>query len=287
MNKKEDVILVTGATGNQGGATAHELLANGFRVRAMTRNPESAASRNLAQLGAELVKGDLDDEASLRKALAGAWGVYAVQNTWTAGVEGEEKQGKLTAKLAREAGVHHFVYNSVASAHRQTGIPHFENKWRVEETVRGLKFPSYTILRPVFFMENWLSPWFKPAIDQGKITLGVRPGTKLQMVCVKDIGKFGLGAFEKHEQWNGKGIDFAGDEKDMSETAEIFGKVTGKKTTFEPTPIEEVRKFSADFASMVEWFDRVGYNADIQGQEKTYGVRPTSLREWAASALKA
>lgn len=283
MNKKEDVILVTGATGNQGGATAGELLAHGFRVRAMTRNPESDASRSLAQRGAEVIKAELDDEASLKKALAGVWGVYAVQNTWTAGVEGEEKQGKLVAMLAREAGVHHFVYNSVASAHRKTGIPHFDNKWRVEETVRGLGFPSYTILRPVYFMENWLAPWFKPAIEQGKLTLGVRPGTRLQQVCVKDIGKFGLGAFEKHEQWNGKAIDYAGDEKNMSETAEVFSKVIGKKVIFEPTPIEEVRKFSMDFALMVEWFDRVGYDVDIKGQEKTYGIRPTSLQEWAAS----
>ena len=102
--------------------------------------------------------GDLDDEASLRKALAGAWGVFAVQNTWEAGVEKEEEQGKRQARLAREAGVQHYVYSSVGSAHKNTGIPHFDNKWRIEETVRGLNFPSHVVLRPVFFMENLLAP---------------------------------------------------------------------------------------------------------------------------------
>ena len=86
--------------------------------------------------------------------------MFAVQNTWEAGVEGEEEQGKRLATLAKEAGVQHFVYTSVGSADRQTGIPHFENKFRIEETVRSLGFPSYAIIRPIFFMENLPSPWF-------------------------------------------------------------------------------------------------------------------------------
>ena len=153
-------VLVTGATGHQGGAVAGELLSRGFRVRAMTRKPQGENARALSRLGAEIVAADLDDEASLEKALAGMWGAFAIQNTWEAGVEGEEAQGKRFAKAAKKAGIEHFVYTSVASAHRRTGIPHFENKWRIEETVRGLGFPTHVILRPVFFMENWVSPWF-------------------------------------------------------------------------------------------------------------------------------
>ena len=88
------------------------------------------------------------------------WGVFAVQNTWEAGVEKEEEQGKRLAKIARDKGVQHFVYSSVGSAHKKTGIPHFENKFRVEQTVKQLGFPSHVILRPVFFMENLPTPWF-------------------------------------------------------------------------------------------------------------------------------
>ena len=103
----------------------------------MTRNPDGPAAKTLATMGAEVVPGDLDDAASLEHALEGAWGAYALQNTWEAGVEGEEEQGKRFAQLAAQAGIKHFVYASVASADQQTGIPHFDNKWRVEEVGRG------------------------------------------------------------------------------------------------------------------------------------------------------
>jgi nucleoside-diphosphate-sugar epimerase len=144
METGRNLIVVTGATGKQGGATVRELLAKGHKVRAMTRKPDSPAAREIAKLGAEIVAGDLDDAASLERSLSGAWGVFAVQNTQEAGVEREEEQGKRIAEIARRHGVQHYVYSSVASAHRNTGIPHFDNKWRVGEKVRALgsRIPS-------------------------------------------------------------------------------------------------------------------------------------------------
>lgn len=284
MRIGQDLILITGATGQQGGTIARELLAAGHKVRAMTRNPGSDAARALAALGAEVVQGDLNDEASVRRALAGAWGAFGVQNTWEAGVEQEEVQGKAFAKLAREAGVQHFVYASVGSAHRATGIPHFDNKWRVEETIRGLGFPSWFIYRPVFFMENLAGPWFKPGIEQGVLAVGIKPGTKLQMIAVADIGKYGRQAFERHAELNGTAVDIAGDELTMPEAAAILSDVTGKPVTHVQVPIEEVRKASEDFALMLEWFDRVGYDADIAGTAKAWGIEPTPFAKWAAQA---
>jgi uncharacterized protein YbjT (DUF2867 family) len=275
-------VLVTGATGQQGGAVARELLAAaGYRVRAMTRKPESEKARRLVDLGAKVVAGDLNDEASLRKAMEGAWGVFAVQNTWEAGVEGEEEQGKRQARVARDAGVQHYVYTSVGSAHRKTGIPHFENKWRIEETIRSLGFPSYVVIRPVFFMENFLSPWFKPAIDQGQLAMAVKPNSRLQMIAVEDIGKYGRWAFDRHDRLNRREIDIAGDEQTMPETARIIGQAAGRPVAFAPPPIEEVRKASDDFATMLEWFDRVGYDANIAANSRESGIRPTPLAEWA------
>jgi uncharacterized protein YbjT (DUF2867 family) len=131
MAKVKGALLITGATGQQGGAVARELLARKHAVRAMTRKPDSDAAKALGKLGAEIVKGDLDDPESIKRAIRGAWGVFAVQNTWEAGVEKEEVQGKRMAELAKESGVHHFVYTSVGSAHRKTGIPHFDNKSRI------------------------------------------------------------------------------------------------------------------------------------------------------------
>ena len=284
MQTGKDKILVTGATGQQGGAVARELLAAGHSVRAMTRKPDGDAAQALAALGAEVVAGDLDDTASLAAALDGVWGVFAVQNSWEAGIEGEEEQGKRIAQLAKDAGVQHFVYTSVGGADRKTGIPHFDNKFRVEEKVRSLGFPSYTVLRPVFFMENFLSPWYKPAIDEGNLAMSLTPDTKLQMIALADIGKYGRMAFEQHDTMNGKAIELAGDDTTMPQAAEIISKASGKLIAFFQVPIEEVRKFSDDFALMFEWFDRVGYDSDIQGNAKEYGVEPTSLEEWAASA---
>ena len=274
-------VLVSGATGQQGGAVARELLARGYRVRAMTRKTQGDPALSLAKLGAELVQGDLDDEVSVARALAGAWGAFSVQNTWEAGVEKEEAQGKSFAKAARKAGVQHFVYTSVASAHRKTGIPHFDNKWRVEETVRSLGFPSHVVIRPVWFMENLLSPWFKPGIDGGKLILAVKPQTVLQMIAVEDIGKYGRWAFDDHQKLNGRAIDIAGDAHTMPDTAGIIGRAMGKPVEFVQVPIEEVRKSSVDYALMLEWFDRVGYDVDIPATSKESGIAPTTLPEWA------
>ena len=279
---KTGTILVTGATGQQGGAVARALLAGGHKVRAMTRKPEGEAARALAGKGAELVRGNLDDGASLEKALAGAWGVFAVQNTWEAGVEGEEEQGKRMAELARRAGVEHYVYTSVASAHRRTGIPHFENKWRVEQVVRALSFPSYAILRPVFFMENFQSPLMKPGLDQGKLAIALRADTPLQMIAVEDIGAYGRLVFEQAERFNGRELDIAGDELTMPEAARVLGEAMKKKIEFVSVPIEEVRKGGEDYALMLEWFDRVGYDVHIRSRSRECGIPPTKLASWAA-----
>lgn len=276
-------VLVTGATGQQGGAVARELLLGGYRIRAMTRKPDSEKARELGALGAEVVRGDLDDEASLEKALVGAWGTFAVQNTWEAGVEKEEVQGKRFANAAKRAGVQHFVYTSVGSADRKTEIPHFDNKWRIEETVRSLGFPSHVVIRPVFFMDNFLSPWFKPGIDQGKLMMGVKPGTRLQMVAVSDIGKYGRWAFDEPQKLNGRAIDIAGDAHTMPETARILAEAAGRPLEYVPVPTEEIRKSSEDYAKMLEWFDRVGYDADIDATARESGIRPTSLAQWAGS----
>jgi len=284
MEKGKSIILVTGATGQQGGAVGRHLLSRGHKVRALTRKPETGAAKELSRLGAGVVKGDLDDPASLEGALEGVWGVFAVQNTWEAGVGREEEQGKRLAEIARKKGVQHFVYTSVGSAHRRTGIPHFDNKWRIEETVRRLGFPSYTILRPVFFMDNFLTPWFKPGLLDGKLLVGIKPATVLQMIAVDDIGKFGLRAFEQHKEMNGRAIDLAGDRQTMPTTAEILSKAIGRKIEFVQVPIAEVRKFSEDYATMLEWFDRVGYNVDTPKLSREYGIRLTTLAEWAGQA---
>ena len=271
-------ILITGVTGHQGGAVAQALQDKGFHLRGLTRKPESAQAAALARHGVDIVKGDLDDEATLRRALAGAWGVFGVQNAQEAGVEREEAQGKRLATLAREAGVEHYVYTSVGSAHMRTGIPHFDNKWRIEETVRGLRFPSHVILRPVAFMENLLAPY---SLQGDTLAWALGPGTKLQMIAVDDIGWFGARAFTEATALNRREIDLAGDVRTMPEAAEILTDALGRPIAFAQTPIEQVRQYSKDMALMLEWFERVGYSADIAGLEREFGRALTKLPDWA------
>jgi uncharacterized protein YbjT (DUF2867 family) len=275
----QPIVLITGATGKQGGAVIRELAGKGFDLRAMTRHPEGEAAGALASTGARVVRGDLDDPASLRAVLAGAWGVFAVQNTWEAGVEKEEEQGKRIATLAKEAGVQHFVYTSVGSAHRHTGIPHFENKWRIEETVRSLGFPSHVIIRPVFFMENLISPSF---LNGDKIYSALDPATALQMIAVEDIGRYGARMFIDAARLNRREIDLAGDAVTMPEAAKALSAGLGRPIESVRIPIEQVRQNSEDFAVMLEWFDRIGYNADIPALEREFGITPTTVTAWAA-----
>ncbi len=271
-------ILITGVTGNQGGAVARALHGAGFHLRGLTRTPDSERATALARQGIDLIKGDLDDEATLRHALAGDWGVFGVQNGGEAGVEREEAQGKRLATLARESGVEHYVYTSVGSANRRTGIPHFENKWRIEETVRDLRFPSHVILRPVFFMENLLAPF---SLQGSTLAWALGPGVKLQMIAVDDIGWFGARAFTDAAALNRREIDIAGDARTMREAAGILTETLGRPIAFAQTPIEQVRQYSKDLATMLEWFERVGYNADIAGLEHEFGRTLTKLPQWA------
>jgi len=275
----ERTVLITGATGKQGGATARALAGKGFRLVAMTRKPEGDAAKALASAtGAELIEGDLNDAASIRKALKGIWGVFGVQNTWEAGVEGEEEQGKRLAALAREAGVQHYVYSSVGSAHRKTGIPHFDNKFRVEETIRAAGFPSYVIFRPVFFMENLLSPWF---LNGDAIYAAMRPNLELQMISVDDIGRYVARGFTNADKLNRREIDLAADSLTIPDAVMHLSRGLGRNISFVEIPISDVRKNSEDFAIMLEWFDRVGYNVDIPSLEREFGMEGTRFVEWA------
>jgi uncharacterized protein YbjT (DUF2867 family) len=270
-------ILITGVTGQQGGAVARALHGAGFRLRGLTRKPDGERAAALVRNGVEIVKGDLDDEVTLRRAVARAWGVFGVQNSLEGGVEREEAQGKRLATLAREAGVQHYVYTSVGSAHKRTGIPHFDNKWRIEETVRSLRFPSHVILRPVFFMENLLGPF---SLQGSTLAWALGPGTKLQMIAVDDIGWFGARAFTEATALNRREIDLAGDVHTMPEAAEILTEALGRPIAFAQTPIEQVRQYSKETALMLQWFDRVGYSADIAGLEREFGRTLTKLPDW-------
>ena len=278
--QQNTTILVTGATGQQGGEVARSLLRQGRQVRVLTRNPDKAA--DLAAAGAEVVKGDLTDAASLESALREVHGVFAMSTFMEAGMEAEVRQGIVLADAAKQAGVSHYVYTSVGSANRNTGIAHFDTKWKVEQHIGGIGLPA-TILRPVFFMENF-GTFARPSAE-GVLVLPLSPGTKVQMVAVKDIGEFGAGAFLRPTEFIGQAIDLAGDALTMSEVAAHLSRTMGRQIQYQQLPDEQVEAaMGHDFAVMFRWFNEVGYSVDIPALSQRYGIPLTSFADVVATA---
>jgi uncharacterized protein YbjT (DUF2867 family) len=274
-------ILVTGATGQQGGAVARALLSKGHRVKALTRKPDSETARQLATAGAEVVAGDLADRASVVRAAGDVDTMFLMGNSYEAGMEEETRQGILAADAAKAAGVGHLIYSSVANADKKTGIPHFDSKYLVEKHVVGLGIP-YTISAPVAFMENVVAPWSISALSQGTYAFAVPPKRALQLVALADIGAFVTALAERREQVFGKRFDFAGDELSGEEQAKILSQVIGRPISYQEIPIAVARQQSEDAALMFEWFDRVGYDVDIGALRKEFPeVRWHSFADWA------
>ncbi len=278
------LILVTGATGQQGGAVARSLLRQGQKVRVLTRNPEKAAA--LAKAGAEVVKGDLTDAASLATSLHGVHGVFAMSTPFEqgqGGMEAEVRQGLMMADAAKGAGVAHYVYTSVGGVERRTGIPHFETKWQVEEHIRTIGLPA-TILRPVFFMENF-GTFFLAGVLQGVLVLPMKPETKLQMIAVKDVGEFGAAAFLRPRDFLGQAIELAGDELTMPEAVAHLSRTTGRRIQFQQLPDDQAEAaMGHDLATMFRWFNTVGYEGDIQGLTRRFGIPLTKFADLIATA---
>lgn len=269
-NNQDKLIVVGGATGQQGGATARYLLKDGWKVRALTRDPNKDAAKALAAQGAEIVQNDLDDAAGVARALEGAYGAFSVQNYWlpNVGYEGEVKQGKIFADAAKAAGVQHFVYTSVGAAHRGMGQRHFDSKWEIEKHIQQIGLP-YTLLRPVFFMDNYF--WSQPAISNGMVfSIGLRPGKTTQLIASDDIGGVAATVFAHPTEYIGKTIELAGDELTEEQIAATLGKVIGRPVQLVVPPMAEGQAPNPEQMAMLQFFNGEGYTADIAAVRKIY-----------------
>jgi uncharacterized protein YbjT (DUF2867 family) len=262
-------VLVTGATGKQGGHLVRELLARGHSVRAMTRNPESSAAAALAERGVTVVAGDFDDQESLERAVRGVDTVFAMSTPFEGGEKKETREGINIVRAAASVGVKHLVYTSVAGADRATGIPHFDSKFEVEKEIRRSGVP-FTIVAPVFFMENFLAEWMAPGIATGSIALALPATRRLQQIALSDIAQFTALVIERRESFLGKRIDIASDELTVASAAAEISEVSGRHIKYTALPIDTLRQFNIDQARMFEWFDRVGYDADVVGLRSDY-----------------
>ena len=187
------------------------------------------------------------------------------------GATTETREGINIVRAASAAGVgvSHLVYSSVAGADRATGIPHFDSKFEVEKAIRQSGVP-FTIVAPVFFMENFLADWLAAGIAKGSIAMALPATRRLQQIAVADIAQFTALVIERRESFLGKRIDIASDELTVATAAAAISEASGRHVEYTALPIDAVRQWNDDLARMFEWFDRVGYDADVVGLRGLY-----------------
>jgi uncharacterized protein YbjT (DUF2867 family) len=286
VKNSERTILVIGTTGRQGGAVYQHLQKKGFKLRALVRDPDSNQARRLTGYGKSVFRGSLDDPDSLMRAMDGVYGVFSVQ-PYSAN---EIQQGVAVIEAAKWQGVSHFVYSSVASADEETGIPHFESKIKVEEHLRSSGL-THTILRPVFFMENW---WrgFGDSIRNGQLQQPLGPAKTLQMIAVDDIGAFAALAFEDPDKWKNRTFSLAGDELSMQQIADAFSRATAQDVGYVRLSWDQFEtKMGQELTIMYHWFEEKGFHFDVEEVRREYPSTHTFNRwletHWKTTAVAA
>jgi uncharacterized protein YbjT (DUF2867 family) len=274
-------ILVTGATGRQGGAVIRHLLKNNFTIKALSRTPDSIASQLLISKGVTVTKGDMSDPGSLLNAMKDCDRVFSIQNFFEYGAEKEKTYGKNMADAAKKSNISHFIYNSVCSADSKTGVPHFETKNIIEKYIRSIGLPA-TILRPVKFMENYYIPQVFKGILSGKLFDSIKAGKKHQMIAVDDIGAYVADAFTNPGKYMDHVLELGGDELTNEEIASIMSDVLGKKIKFKRLPLIVARlAMDKEMYLMFKWFNEKGFDADIGKTKNNFSsVKVTTLKNW-------
>lgn len=276
----DKTILVTGATGRQGGAAARHLLARGFRVRALARHPDHAEAHLLARKGAQIVAGDLEDPPSLAAALEGVQGVFSVQDVVEHGFEGEIRQGRNLIEAALEAGVPHVVHASLAGVSRDTDHPLAPSKRAVEDFLRASGLP-FTILRPVALMENFGAS--SGEIGAGVLGIPLPPHKRLQMIAADDVGAFAALAFAEPAEWMGRELDIAGAELAMPQVAEVFAEALGREVAYREIDLPALALANPALVPMWEWLGERGFGVDIPALRARFPWLKT-FGEWVQAA---
>jgi len=253
-------ILVTGATGNQGSATAYELLQNGFEVFALTRNPQSPEAENLKKAGAILVKGDLEDVEVLSDVFQKVDGLYlVVPSVWVSNKETDEKEAEIgirTIKLAEQQGVKFVLYSSVMASDKQDLFrPKF--KFTIEKYLLASDLQG-AVIRPASFMENLLLPSF--GLAEGKFINPLPADRAISWIATKDIGTFARIIFQNYKEFNGKTVDFGGELYTPKQVLKLLQEKLNRPIEFVQVPLEALYQQSETFARLVEVIGKEGYD---------------------------
>lgn len=285
-------ILVTGATGKQGGALIDSILASpdasSFHLIAVTRDATSSRARQLASRpGVSVIQGDLSNAAALFEAAAvPVWGVYSVQTN----TPDEEQQGKALIDAAVAHGALRFVYSSgdrggpERSAADPTDVKNFAAKFRVEKHLEAAARDSaqgmtFSVLRPVTFFENLSADLHGRAFARMWEQMGAK---RLQLVSTADIGWFAAQCFLHPEQHVNDAISLAGDELTQPEADFVFREVTGKPMPLAPCLIGSAVKFVQNdtVGAMFRWFEKSGGGAGSVDECRRLYPQVKDFRGW-------
>ncbi len=271
---------MTGGTGNQGGAVARNLVQQGFTVKVLTRNIQSPKSQNLKNLNIELINGDLNNTDTFREHLKDIYGIFSVQS-FENGVDKEMNQGIALADLGKEINIKHFLYSSVFAANLNTGVPHMDSKFKIENHIRQIGLP-FTILRPTSLYENFLIPQVKKGILKGKLVQPINRNTVQQYIASEDIGKAAAKIFQNNDNYLGKTIPLATEQLSTQEVAEIFSKALNKKIVYKKLPALITRLFLGNgLFKMFKWMNEKSVFSieDVTLTRKEF-PNPLSLQRW-------
>ena len=275
-------VLVTGATGLHGGAVCRALLAAGRQVRALTRDLDGVRGRQLAELGAELVVGDLLVAESLLAAMRGVCAVYAVTTPFGADSRAEVAQGKNIIAAAGEAEVPWLMLASVASADRSTGIPHFESKAKIEGELAASAIP-YTIVAPTYFYEN-LSD-LDEIIASGQLALPLPAVRPLQQVALEDLGGMVLALLDRRDEFLGQRIEVAADQPTPQQMAGALAAASAQPVGYRQV---DLAARSGDIAAMYRYLEQTGYQVNISNLRSLFPeVAWTSFADWTRQRITA
>ncbi|MCI2420706.1 NmrA/HSCARG family protein [Saccharopolyspora sp. K220] len=285
-------MLVVGATGQQGGATAAQLLKRGWRVRAITRSATGDAAKRLAEAGAELVEGDMDDRALLVAAMRDVSGVFSVQPTFITpelspdvSHDDEVRWGKNVADAAKAAGVRHLVYASSINADRHSGMPTLENKREIEQHIRALGIAA-TMLRPVSFMENYAAGMPGQSAIGGELTTAIKADVSQPLIAVADIGVFAALAFENPDEYVGRALEIAGDSLTPPQIAAALSRATGRSIRHVEMPLEPLREQNPRLYRAYTWLNEQDLGVDIPALRRLHPDLMT-FETWLATRGRA
>jgi len=257
----KQTILVTGATGLQGGSVVEHLLNDGnFNIVALTRDPTKEAAKKLVEKGVKVVKGDLGDVDSLREAFKGVDGAFLVTQFWEKFSEDQEfKDGKNFIDVAKESKVKHIVFSTLEDVEKIAGykVQHFDGKGKISQYAKEQNVPLTEIFVS-FYAQNFLGMMPPKKNDNGVYVFawGMKANKKMDIVDVSQLGKAVVSVLKDPKEWIGKSpIGFTGGAYSGDEIAEIFTKVTGKKSIFYSVSYEDQKKYSEDLANMFRFYE--------------------------------